>query len=359
MIQEYREFLLRASLSGIENKHLLFLYQDLERQYEEYLSFLSGKERGEMDKKWKNRFLRISSFDFELAIKKMETMQIHTLIIEDDFYPEELARTDNPPVVLYYMGDIQLLEYPRLGFVGARKHTDYGARVCKKILYELKDCELVSVSGLAHGLDGVAHWASLENGIPTIGVLGNGIDQCYPKVNYNLWLKMKEVGLILSEYPPGTPPKPFRFPERNRIIAALSHGLIVLEAQEKSGSLITARLAAEYGKEVLAVPGNIDSIYSTGTNRLIRDGAIPLISVEDIFDSVKQIEKNKKKLKKNMDDLSEDELCVFNGIVQGFQNLDLLSINLKYDASAIMSILTMLELKGYITGVDSERISIL
>lgn len=361
MKEKEREALIWASLSGLSNTNLTFIYGHIE----EFVNFyLTGKITELVHPHWPKKLLE----ELELAYKKdiqkkyqtLDSMCINTLVIEDDFYPEELALSANPPMVLYTMGMIDVLEKSIFGIVGARKHTNYGARICKELTRKLMEYDVCSISGMALGIDSIVHRVSIDSGKNTIAVLGNGIDDYYPRSNYHLWEDIKKNGLIISEYPPGTPPYPGNFPERNRIIASLSKALLVIEAKEKSGSLITARMAAESGKDVFSVPGNIDSIYSKGTNRLIQDGAFPLIDFESLvirYPSIFNCKKNN-----NLDiglDLGEDEKIVFKAIESGIQNLDMLSLKLSLDTPTILSCLTMLELKGYITGVDTDNLLII
>lgn len=355
-----RQALLWASMAGIHNKDLRFIYRHLQEFTKFYLSKnLSSLDNPNWDNRIRKRLGKISNMDLESQYQILENMNIKTIVIEDKEYHQSLLLSQEPPIVLYAIGDIKLLEKPIFGIVGARKHTDYGARVCRHLIEELLSYDVCTVSGMALGIDTIVHKTTLDMEGDTIAILGNGIDKFYPKSNYHLWKKICEKGLIISEYPPGQPPLPYQFPERNRIISYLSRGLIVIEAKEKSGSLITARLAAESGKDVFAVPGNIDSIYSKGTNRLILDGAFPFLDMETFLVRYSDgIEKREKNVEERLENLEEDEITVYQAIKSGIQNLDLLSMKLALDTPNILATLTMLELKGYITGVDSDQILI-
>ncbi len=186
-----------------------------------------------------------------------------SLSIFDPEYPEELLQIYNPPVLLFYQGDLELLTRPKIAVVGARETTREGVRSVEKIIKELGN-ELVIVSGLAKGIDATAHYASIRNGGKTIGVIGTGLDVFYPKSNQRLQAHMGENHLILSEYGPGQAPLKFHFPERNRIIAGLCQAVIVAEARLRSGSLITCERAMEEGRDVFAIPGNILDGKSAG-----------------------------------------------------------------------------------------------
>lgn len=216
--------------------------------------------------------------------KKLEALQIQVLTPYDPEYPPLLKEIFNPPWVLYAWGDLTLLSRPGLGVVGSRKTTHYGRHVTEKLVPELVHKGWVIVSGLALGIDAISHESTLQAGGKTVAVLGSGIDVIYPKNNRHLYERIKEQGLLLSEYPPGTPAIPAYFPQRNRIISGLSHGIIVVEAAKKSGSLITAHLALEQGRDVFAIPGSIFDFQSVGTNLLIQQGAKLVTNALDIVD---------------------------------------------------------------------------
>lgn len=207
------------------------------------------------------------------------------ITIEDEAYPETLRHVPTPPLVLFYKGDLTLLERKKLAVVGAREATNYGYQVLQSLMPDITKRGFVIVSGLAKGIDSFAHQFAISNHGKTIGVVGTGLDVCYPKNSGNLQMEMSKNHLVLSEYPNGTKPAKFHFPMRNRIIAGLSSGVLVVEAKKRSGSLITAQQALDYGKEVFAVPGAILDERSSGCHQLIQDGAICVEKTQDIFDS--------------------------------------------------------------------------
>lgn len=222
----------------------------------------------------------------------IELKERHQLItIEDQEYPEQLRLIPVPPLVLFYKGNLQLLERAGLSVVGARTASDYGYGVLRRFMPELIKRQFVIVSGLAKGIDSFAHQFAISNQGKTIGVIGTGLDICYPKESGNLQIEMTRNHLVLSEYPDGTPPAKFHFPMRNRIIAGLGEGVLVIEAKQKSGSLITAQQALDYGKEVFAVPGNVLDGRSAGCHQLIQDGAVCVEKVQDILDSLQLLKK--------------------------------------------------------------------
>lgn len=194
----------------------------------------------------------------------------------DDEYPELLRTIYDPPAILYYIGNIKLIKKRCQAIVGARLGTNYSSRAINKYCGMLDD-ESCVVSGMAKGVDSMAHIAAIRNGISTIAVMGTGITECYPKENLRLKKNIERLGLIISEFPPNHVTKPYNFVQRNRIIAGMSEKVIITEAKKRSGSLITATIALENGREVLALPGSINSELSQGTNELINDGAQPFL----------------------------------------------------------------------------------
>lgn len=202
-------------------------------------------------------------------------------------YPRLLAAIHDPPARLHLRGAAgHLLAGPAVAIVGARTCSAYGAHVALELARGLARAGVVVVSGLARGIDAEAHRGALDVGGPTIAVLGCGIDRDYPRSNAVLAARIAEQGLIVSEYPPGTEPAPWRFPARNRIVAGLSLAVVVVEARERSGALITADLALGEGRDVLAVPGEITSSLSRGPNLLIRQGATPCLGVDDVLEAI-------------------------------------------------------------------------
>ena len=209
---------------------------------------------------------------------------LHILTFRDAAYPARLKNISDPPVVLYYKGTLPDFDSnPVIGVVGTRKASAYGMQTAKRMGYQIGRCGGIVVSGMAYGIDGMAMAGALTAGQRVIGVLGCGADVVYPPSNRSLFADVERYGCILSEFAPGTPPVKWNFPKRNRIISGLSCGVLVVEAPEKSGALITARQAAEQGRDVFAVPGNIDMPGFAGSNRLLRDGAIAVSSGWDVL----------------------------------------------------------------------------
>ena len=211
---------------------------------------------------------------------------IHFLMYEDALYPKRLKEIYLPPIVLFYKGRLELFNRLSIGIVGARNHTPYSKEALEYLLPDILERKVSIISGLARGVDSLAHQLTLDLKGETIAVIGNGINVTYPKENKPLYDEIAQKGLILSEYPIDSPPLKFHFPYRNRIIAGLSHGLCVIEAKLHSGSLITANVALSENRQVFALPGNITSEFSKGTNELITAGAFPIRNANDILDSL-------------------------------------------------------------------------
>ncbi|HEN5756096.1 TPA: DNA-protecting protein DprA [Streptococcus agalactiae] len=220
----------------------------------------------------------------QLDLKKLrqEFKKFPVLSILDSNYPLELKEIYNPPVLLFYQGNIELLSKPKLAVVGARQASQIGCQSVKKIIKETNN-QFVIVSGLACGIDTAAHVSALKNGGSSIAVIGSGLDVYYPTENKKLQEYMSYNHLVLSEYFTGEQPLKFHFPERNRIIAGLCQGIVVAEAKMRSGSLITCERALEEGREVFAIPGNIIDGKSDGCHHLIQEGAKCIISGKDIL----------------------------------------------------------------------------
>ena len=224
--------------------------------------------------------------DFASLELQYQKEAIHFLMYEDALYPKRLKEIYLPPVVLFYKGRLELFNRLSIGIVGARNHTPYSKEALEYLLPDILERKVSIISGLARGVDSLAHQLTLDLKGETIAVIGNGINICYPKENQSLYDAIGKKGLILSEYPLDSPPLKFHFPYRNRIIAGLSHGLCVIEAKLHSGSLITANIALSENRQVFALPGNITSEYSKGTNELITAGAFPIRNANDILDSL-------------------------------------------------------------------------
>lgn len=216
-------------------------------------------------------------------LEQLKKLDVCLLFRESPGFPEALCSISDSPILLYCRGALSWLSHPAVAIIGSRTATDYGQRVASLFATELASQGITIVSGAAYGIDAAAHRGALQAGGGTVAVLGCGIDVAYPRSHAALLREIAGNGLLLTEYPVGTPPEGFRFPARNRLISGLVQGVVVVEATEKSGSLITAQLALDQGREVFAVPGRIDSPKSAGTHRLIQQGAHLVHSAADIL----------------------------------------------------------------------------
>ena len=281
-------------------------------------------------------------FDAAAYLASLREAGVRWLGRSDPGFPPLLRAIHDPPAGLFVRGDpeIDLLRRPTVAIVGARSCSPYGAQVARMLGRELAGAGLVVVSGLARGIDGEAHRGALEGGT-TIAVLGCGIDRDYPAANAELAARVRTSGLAVSEYAPGVEPAPWRFPARNRIIAGLAAATVVVEARERSGALITADLALEEGREVFAVPGEITSALSRGTNDLLRLGATPLLSSEDVLELFGLSSAEAENVA-----LSEIASTVLRRLRDGSASADELARATSIDAGALASALTELELAG-------------
>jgi DNA processing protein len=258
-------------------------------------------------------------------------------------YPRLLAELHDPPARLYLRGGpAEILARPAVALVGARSCSSYGAQVAREVAGELAGAGVVVVSGLARGIDGEAHRGALAAGGLTVAVLGCGIDRDYPRAHAALARRIAESGLVVSEYPAGVEPAPWRFPARNRIVAGLAAATVVAEARERSGALITADFALELGREVFAVPGEITSGLSKGTNDLIRQGATPLLTPDDVLEAL-GLERPVPRAPRG---LSPEGEAVFGFLERGAASLDEISRGTGVGSAEVAVALTELELAG-------------
>lgn len=262
------------------------------------------------------------------------------------YYPALLKEIKDFPKELYYIGNPDVLKKRCVAVVGSRNTTQYGRSTAVAISKKLAEKDVTIVSGMARGIDTCAHRGALNAGGSTAAVLGCGPDVCYPEENRNLKREIEASGLVLSEYPPGTMPQKFRFPQRNRVISGLAEITVVVQAGNRSGALITAELAAEQGREVCAVPGNIDSQYNLGSNKLIREGAYPLISTGDVAELMGLNVIDRKEAEKL---LSASEIKIFSMLAeQGEMTVDEICFRLGKPPSYVAGIVTVMEMKGVV-----------
>ena len=287
-------------------------------------------------------------------IYRLKKRGYSVLTIADEQYPMQLREIFDPPLVLYYAGKIDALMEPSVSIVGSRKPTPYGRAVAERLAYDLSAKGLVVISGLARGIDSISHWGALRGG-KTIAVLGSGLETIYPKENRPLFEKIIENGLVLSEYSLKAPPLKYHFPCRNRIISGLSMGVVVVEGSKRSGSLITARLALEENREVMAVPGNITSEMSQGTNWLLQGGAKLVNDWKDVVEEFpsplkEDILSKEKTKRREPPSLNKEEKKIYDLLLPDkLTSVDALVDQSNLSVSEILSILLNLEIKDLVT----------
>lgn len=280
--------------------------------------------------------------------KLIKDSKINWVTILDDNYPKLLSQIYDPPQVLYYKGDISVLNTKSLAVVGTRKITGYGKVVTEQFTKILAESGLTIVSGLAKGVDSYAHWAAINAGGETTAVLGGGLNNIFPPENVGLAQKIADgAGIVISEFPPDYPALAGNFPARNRLISGLSLATLVIEAAENSGSLITARLALEQGREVFAVPGPVTSYLSKGPINLIKEGAIPVFDPEDILEQLGVSQKSKVK-SKNLVELAEDEKKVLQILENETMHMDEIGRKLYLPSGNISALLLRMEISGLV-----------
>lgn len=291
------------------------------------------------------------SVNLQQVLEKIQAQKIKVLTWQDGEYPARLKEIDQPPPVLYVRGEYLPEDLFAVAVVGTRKVSPYGRQATEELSSFLASNGMTVVSGLARGVDAVAHQAALKAGGRTIGVLGSGVDIVYPPEHAALAERVMESGAILSDYAPGTPPDSFNFPPRNRIISGLSLAVVVVEAGETSGALITAEFAAEQGREVFAVPGGIYAPQSRGANRLIQNGAQPLLSAQDLMQALDITRIGKHKAARKILPADETETRLLNVLGAEPLHVDEIRAQAQLPIEKVSAALTLMELKGMVRQV--------
>jgi len=276
--------------------------------------------------------------------------QINIIRISDKEYPELLKKIYDPPKELYVRGNIPALSEKCLAIVGTRTATEYGKAIARKYAKELVQYGFTIVSGLAEGIDTESHRGALEGGGKTIAVFGCGIDQIFPASNIKLAEEIEKCGALVSEYKPGTPGAQWTFPRRNRIISGLSLGVIMVEGHYDSGAMITAKLALDEGREVFAVPGNVEIEQTKGPHWLIKQGAKLTESVDDVLEefNIKRVEGNVIEKEIDRSQLSNEEVKVISCLTKEPKHVDGISAETGTSSHETLGILAVLEIKGMV-----------
>ena len=348
-----------SSIEQIDSCFILKLFNyfnDIEKAFNATSDELKNIE-GLSIKKAEN-FLKLrDKTDSDKIISKVTDKNIKYLTFDSENYPEMLKNIDNPPAVLYYKGDLSLINFEKtLAVVGSRKTSKYAKDALNLILSGLKDTDICIVSGLASGIDTAAHLAALENNLKTIGVIASGFDYTYPAANKELYKKIENGnGVIFTEYFPTFEPLKFRFPQRNRIVSGLSYGTLVAEASIKSGALITANLTLDQGRELMCIPGLITNPNTEGIYKLLKNGATLVTKAEDILEALNWEIKPAEQLKIDLTNLDDIETKILNALEIEEKGTDEIMAITKLDIDTLLINLTTMELKGIIEQVNGDR----
>lgn len=296
-----------------------------------------------------------SSVSLERVWERMQAQGIQVFTWEDETYPRRLKEIDQPPPVLYLRGSLLPEDEWAVAIVGTRGITSYGRQVCAEIAGGLAHRGVAVVSGLARGVDAEAHKAALTAGGRTLAVLGSGVDQIYPPEHRQLAERIISGGALISDYAPGTPPDGINFPPRNRIISGMSLAVIVVEAGDHSGALITAEFAAEQGREVFAVPGNITAPKSVGCNRLVQQGARPYLKLEDVLETLDLASVQAQRVARTVLPKDEVESRLLAVLSKEPLHVDEIRAQVDMPIEKVSATLALMELKGMVRQVGGMQ----
>ncbi len=354
---------LTPKLGGIMIRHLVAHFGSAEKVFEANLKSLT-RVQGIGETMARSILQKDGLREAESEFKNLEKNNTKLIFFTDKEYPKRLKSLYDSPAMLYWKGNLDFNEGIFLGIVGTRKATDYGRMVTEEIVQALANKGITIVSGLAYGIDIIAHRACLKQNVPTIGVMATGIDNIYPSGHAKNAQEMQANGGIITENRFGTKPDAARFPARNRIIAGMSDATIVVEAAEKGGALITAEYANNYNREVFAVPGNLNNSYSTGCNKLIRENKAQIFTgVDELLESMRWLPttplENSPRNFVLPEHFTQEESQIVALIRQhGEIQIDDLTWQSQIHASKLASLLLNLELQGFVRGLPGKRYSL-
>lgn len=349
-----------SSIEQIDSSFIQKLYEyfgDIEAAFNASLAQLKQID-GLSVKKCENFLKHRDKVDIDRTFTNVETRGINFLTLEDENYPKMLRQISNPPAVLYYKGKLFECNLDKtLAVVGSRRASTHGKQDLKKILSELAGTDICIVSGLASGIDTVAHTCAIENNLKTIGVIASGFDFTYPASNKTLYQNIENgYGAILSEYYPTFEPIKFRFPQRNRIVSGMSYGTLVAEASLKSGALITANLTLEQGRELMCIPGLISNPNTEGIYKLLKNGATLVTESSDILNALNwEIKPDTKGEQLTLPMLTPDEEKIYKNLEIEEKGVDELLALTKLKLDDLLINLTTMELKGIIKQSGGDR----
>ncbi len=342
-------FNLVKGIGAVRVQALLDRFGDLETAWKASLFELAGAG---LSPKLAERVTQMrASVDLDEFVAQAETAGIRILTWLDDEYPLHLKEIEQPPPVLYLRGEITLEDSWAVAIVGTRAVTPYGRQITEELATVLAHNGVTVVSGLARGVDAVAHSAALKAGGRTLAVLGSGVDKLYPPENRALAEKIISQGAVLSDYAPGTPPESANFPPRNRIISGLSMAIVVVEAGDTSGALITSEFALEQGRDVFAVPGNVYAPQSKGTNRLIRNGAKALLDPRDVLEALDLTRNIERREIRKVIPADSIEAALLGVLGAEPVHVDAIRNQTGLPIEKVSAALTMMELKGMVRQV--------
>lgn len=345
-----------SSIESIDSLFVQGLYNyfgDIETAFKAEYKDLKQIE-GLSVKKVENFIEKRKGLDVDRVYEEVEKRNISILTFDSPNYPYMLSQISNPPMVLYYKGDLFSCNLKRtVAFVGSRRASFNGKEGVKKIIDELRGTDICIVSGLAEGIDSTAHKSAIENNLKTIGVIASGLDYTYPSGNKHLYEEIENgYGAVVTEYYPTFEPLKFRFPQRNRIVTGLSYGTVVGEAALKSGALISANLTLEQGRELMCIPGAINNSNTEGVYKLLKDGAGLVTSGQDVLNTL-----NWEIITEKSEISTEDpvEKIIFGIIGVEPKGFDELQIQTNLDTDKLLTVLTMMEVKGLIKQIEGDR----
>ncbi len=344
-----KEILVFLSLAEIPNKKMERIMEIVEeKEISNFMALINDKDVENIlsTNEYASLAKKSDPALFKSYLSNLEKDEIRVVSIEEEEYPDKLRYLDDAPMLLYCKGDLALLNIDAISIVGTRMPSNYGKFITEKFAGDLALAGLTVVSGLAYGVDALSHRKALEVGGKTIAVLGGGFNHIYPEANTNLAQEIAERGLLVSEYPPFSRPTKYTFPLRNRIIAGLSLGTLITEASMRSGTIHTKEFALSYGRDVFAVPGNVNSSKSDLPNSLIRSAqAECVLSAEDILTHYNY---NIKKAEKRVVEVNMEEEVILKLLKNGEQDFDYLAKNSNIPVNNLNSYLTTLEIRGLI-----------
>ena len=348
-----------SSMEQIDSRFVQRLYNyfgDIELAFNATLSDLSQIDGLNIKKAETFIDLR-NKINPDKVLEQVTQRNIKYLTFEDEKYPQMLKNIENPPMVLYYKGNLDDCNLEKtLAVVGSRKASYHAKEELNKIISQLSGTDICIVSGLAAGIDSQAHLSALDNNIKTIGVIASGLDFYYPTSNKHLYERIENGnGAVISEYFPTFEPLKFRFPQRNRIVSGLSYGTLVAEASLKSGALITANLTLEQGRELMCMPGLISNPNTEGIYKLLKNGATLVTSAEDILNALNWEIKQTRVEQLELPQLTDSEIKIFEALEIEEKGVDELLVLTKLSVEDLLTDLTTMELKGIIKQVSGDR----